>query len=80
MLNIHPMLVSLAFEQAEQIGGLLNQVQPDITAGAAPDWRKIWNCLQPGSTSMWAFDGCTVGGRNYIRHIVASTCLSANQQ
>jgi hypothetical protein len=35
------MLVTLASEEAEQIGGLLNQVQPDITAGAAPVWRKI---------------------------------------
>lgn len=35
------MLVPFTFEQAEQIGGLLIQV----TAGAAPVWRKIWNCL-----------------------------------
>ena len=71
------MLVSLAFENAEQISALLDQVQPGVTTETAPVWRKIWDCLQPNSNSMWAFDaGCAVGGRNYIRHIMASKKLA----
>ncbi|KAF8961052.1 hypothetical protein BDZ97DRAFT_1664813, partial [Flammula alnicola] len=84
LLDIHPlhhpirtMLVSLAFEHAEKISALLDQVQQDVMTGAAPVWRKIWNCLQPSSSTMWAFEaGCAVGGRNYIRHIIASKKLA----
>ncbi|KAF8148302.1 hypothetical protein B0H34DRAFT_668993 [Crassisporium funariophilum] len=84
LLDIHPlhhpirtMLISLSFEYADQIRALLDQDPPDINAGAAPVWRTIWDHLQPTSATMWAFDaGCAVGGRNYIRHILASKRLA----
>ncbi|KZT12667.1 uncharacterized protein LAESUDRAFT_640432 [Laetiporus sulphureus 93-53] len=74
---IRTMLVPLAFEYADQIRTLLTQDQPDATIGAAPVWRSIWNHLQSTSMTMWAFDaGCAVGGRAYIRHILASKRLA----
>jgi len=84
LLDIHPlyhpirtMLLSLSFEYADQIRALLDQDSPDINAGAAPVWRTIWDHLQPTSAAMRAFDaGCAVGGRNYIRHILASKRLA----
>ncbi|GLB45858.1 putative nucleotidyltransferase domain containing protein [Lyophyllum shimeji] len=84
LLDIHPlyhpirtMLISLSFEYADQIRALLDQDPPDINGGAAPVWRTIWDHLQPTSATMWAFDaGCAVGGRNYIRHILASKRLA----
>ncbi|KAF8884085.1 hypothetical protein CPB84DRAFT_1789585 [Gymnopilus junonius] len=49
----------------------------DVTAGDAPIWRIIWAHLQPTSMTMWCLDsGCAVGGRKYIRHILASKRLA----
>ncbi|OBZ68748.1 hypothetical protein A0H81_11302 [Grifola frondosa] len=84
LLNIHPlhhpirtMLVSWAFEQADKIRALLDQDPPDVTTGAAPIWRTIWDLLQPASKAMWSFDaGCAQGGRTYIRHMLASKRLA----
>jgi hypothetical protein len=85
LLDIHPlhhpirtMLISLSFDCADQIRALLDQDPPDIHGGAAPPvWRTIWDHLQPTSATMWAFDaGCAVGGRNYIRHMLASKRLA----
>ncbi|KAF8173105.1 hypothetical protein BJ912DRAFT_992764 [Pholiota molesta] len=89
LLDIHPlhhpirtMLISLSFECADQIRALLDNQDPpgpDISGGAAPVWRTIWDHLQPTSATntMWAFDaGCAVGGRNYIRHMLASKRLA----
>lgn len=69
---IRTMLVSLAFKRADRIRALLLKYQPDANAGEAPVWRMIWDCLQPTSTAMWAFDtGCAVGGRIFIQHMLA---------
>ena len=60
----------IGLEQAGQIDGPLNQVQPDCRAALV--WRYTSSPVLP----LWAFDaGCAVGGRNYIRHIVASKKL-----
>lgn len=45
-----------------------------FTAGAAPVWRMIWNCLQPGFHLYVGL--CAIDGRNYNRHIVASKKLA----
>jgi hypothetical protein len=81
LLNIHPlhhpirtMLGPLAFEYAEKIRPLLDQIEPGVTPAVAPDWRKIWDYLQPRSPAMWSFDH--VDGRKYIRHILASKKLA----
>ncbi|KAM6504170.1 hypothetical protein JOM56_001113 [Amanita muscaria] len=74
---IRTMLISLSFKCADQIRAALDKDPPDITAGATPVWRALWNHLQPTSNVMWAFDhGCAVGGRNYIRHMLASKRLA----
>jgi hypothetical protein len=71
------MLVPFAFEYAEKICPLLDQAEPDVTPAVAPVWRKIWVYLQPWSPAMWSFySGCSVGGRKYIRHILASKKLA----
>ncbi|KIL60224.1 hypothetical protein M378DRAFT_84083 [Amanita muscaria Koide BX008] len=74
---IRTMLISLSFKCADQIRAVFDRDPPDITAGATPLWRAIWDLLQPTSTPMWAFDrGCAVGGRRYIRHMLASKRLA----
>ncbi|KIL64452.1 hypothetical protein M378DRAFT_163218 [Amanita muscaria Koide BX008] len=86
LLDIHPlhhplctMLVLSSFQCAGQIRGILLYRDPlaDITAGATPVWWTIWNHLQPTSDAMCAFDsGCAVGGRKFIRHMLASKRLA----
>jgi len=69
-------LVYLVFEHTEQTRALLDQVQPDITPESEPVWKKVWDCIQPGSTPMWLFDACCAGSGKYIRHMLASKKLA----
>ena len=64
-----------AFESVTQIRAhlYLEERQP----GTALIWKRIWNSMQSTSTIMIDLeDGCTVPGRKYIGHVLASKKLA----
>jgi len=68
---IRTMLVRVALEFANRNRSIINEERLDVTA-----WMEIWKSIQPDSNDMWASNkGCRVGGRNYLRHILALKAL-----